>query len=168
MAVLKSSWLLLSGIIKRFYWYVLPLFLDPFDFAERYFGVEDYVIPQWLAWSLFGLGLAVAATLTYHELRTQVEQALSERLEGLREVWHKRIKDWKVTNDSEFVEWKRVYQLWRDRASDCTKNLRSVRYETFKPFKTVGYNDEHVSLLDEGDKIRQEIKAMIDQLKVEL
>lgn len=30
-----------------------------------------YVIPQWIAWLLFGLGWFVAMILTYHELRTE-------------------------------------------------------------------------------------------------
>ena len=46
------------GIIKRLYWLAPTLFLDPFDFAERYWGIM-YNPPQWLAWVLLTIGFVV-------------------------------------------------------------------------------------------------------------
>lgn len=70
MELLISLWLLTKGILKRIYWLIPVLFLDPFDFAERWFNVT-YEAPQWLMWVLVAIGFAIAITLTYHELRTQ-------------------------------------------------------------------------------------------------
>ncbi len=72
MSFFKSSISLVGGTLKRIYWLVPTLFLDPFDLAERYFDVT-YEVPQWLMWSLGAGGLFVAVSLTYHELRKQKE-----------------------------------------------------------------------------------------------
>ena len=71
MELLKSSYLLLWGIIKRLYYVAPSILLDPFDFAGRLFKV-NYDPPQWMAWFLFCVGLALAILLTYHELRVSV------------------------------------------------------------------------------------------------
>lgn len=70
MDFLKSIWFLLFGILKRIYWLLPALLLDPFDLAERLFKV-NYDMPQWGAWVLASLGVFVTIVLTYHELRMQ-------------------------------------------------------------------------------------------------
>lgn len=57
----------LWGIIKRCYWVIPSLLTDPFDIAER-LGMTCPV-PSYLFWLLFGLGIFVAAFLTYHDMR---------------------------------------------------------------------------------------------------
>jgi len=70
MEFFKSFGLLLLGILKRLYYLIPSLFTDPFDFLERWFKVI-YEPPQWLFWLLLSLGLAIAISKTYHELRVQ-------------------------------------------------------------------------------------------------
>jgi hypothetical protein len=68
MELLKSIRLFLWGIIKRIYWILPTLILDPFDLAKRIFNI-NYNMPQWSVWTLFVLGCLIACILTYHELR---------------------------------------------------------------------------------------------------
>lgn len=68
MELLKSIRFFLWGIIKRVYWILPTLILDPFDLLERLFNV-NYQVPQWSIWSLFSLGWFIAMVLTFHELR---------------------------------------------------------------------------------------------------
>ncbi len=68
MKVLQYACLFILGFLKRIYWTLPTLILDPFDLAERLFNV-DYNIPLWAVWSLFALGCMTAFVLTYHELR---------------------------------------------------------------------------------------------------
>ena len=68
MEMLKSGFLLLGGTLKRVWWYLPPLLLDPFDLLERLWGWV-YPVPQWIAWALFGFGWFIAVMVTYHEMR---------------------------------------------------------------------------------------------------
>lgn len=68
MELLKSTKLFIWGIIKRIYWVLPTLILDPFDLAKRIFNI-NYDLPRWSVWTLFVLGWLVAGILTYHELR---------------------------------------------------------------------------------------------------
>jgi hypothetical protein len=70
MEILKSLRLLVIGVLKRIYWILPTLVLDPFDFAERLLNVS-YDVPQWAVWVLFAAGWVVAILLSYHELRMQ-------------------------------------------------------------------------------------------------
>ncbi len=69
-----------KGVLKRLYWLAPTLFLDPFDIAERYFGIM-YSAPQWLVWVLLVIGFLIAGGLTYHELRAQ-KCTLEKRLDA--------------------------------------------------------------------------------------
>lgn len=82
MEILKSFCDLCVGILKRIYWLLPTLITDPFDVLER-LGVYMNV-PQWASWLLFYLGLAVAITLTYHELR-QKNKIANENL--VKQEW---------------------------------------------------------------------------------
>ncbi len=70
MEFLKSIWLLLFGIVKRLYYLLPSLLSDPFDVAERWFGVTLQP-PNWLFGLLLFIGLALAVALAYHEVRIQ-------------------------------------------------------------------------------------------------
>ncbi|MBI2979789.1 MAG: hypothetical protein HYY41_03060 [Chloroflexi bacterium] len=81
MELLESIFLFIRGTFKRAQWYLPPLLLDPFDIAEKVFQMK-YVIPQWIAWLLFGLGWFLAMALTYHELRVErvkLEKQLNDK-----------------------------------------------------------------------------------------
>lgn len=68
MELLKSTQFFLWGVIKRIYWVLPTLILDPFDLLEKLFNV-NYQMPQWSIWTLFGLGCLIAMVLTFHDLR---------------------------------------------------------------------------------------------------
>src|SRR4030043_140158 len=70
MELLRSLQFLSMGVLKRIYWLLPTLLLDPFDLVERLCKVS-YEVPQWAIWTLFSLGWAIAITLTYHDLRMQ-------------------------------------------------------------------------------------------------
>jgi len=74
MDYLKSTGLLLFGIIKYFYLYILQAVMlilsDLTGLLDRYFG-KSYNIAQSVLWILVGVGLFVAIILTYHKLRMQ-------------------------------------------------------------------------------------------------
>ncbi len=70
MELFKSLRLFVIGIVKRLYWILPTMLLDPFDLIERLFNV-NYDVPQWAVWSLFAAGLMVAIVLAFHELRVQ-------------------------------------------------------------------------------------------------
>jgi hypothetical protein len=82
---LASTWSLLWGVIRRFYYLLPPLVLDPFDLAERLLGVT-YSPPASIAWGLLGLGLFVAVAFTYHEIwQKQTIRMLAKAKAELRE-----------------------------------------------------------------------------------
>jgi len=70
MGMAKSLRLFIAGIIKRIYWLIPALFLDPIDLLERIFG-EAMNTPSWIGWLLIGLAMFIATFLTYHDLRIQ-------------------------------------------------------------------------------------------------
>ncbi len=70
MELLKSAGLFFLGILKRIYWLLPTIFLEPIDLVGRLRGV-NLNLPQWLNWALFILCWLIAITLTYHELRKQ-------------------------------------------------------------------------------------------------
>jgi hypothetical protein len=88
--MVESAKLYAKGVLKRLYWLAPTLFLDPFDIAERYFGIM-YSPPYWLMWVLMTVGFLIAGGLTYHELRGEkikqdAKLDLRERNRKLREV----------------------------------------------------------------------------------
>ena len=92
MGVFESARLFAKGILKRLYWLVPTLFLDPFDFAERYFGVM-YEPPQWVVWVLLLIGFIIAGTLTYHELKKQCAEAQKPSQLSLKDQLHLLIEE---------------------------------------------------------------------------
>ncbi len=84
MELTKSILLFGVGILKRFYYWVPALLLDPFDLYERYIynwlpsdAPERIIIPVWA--SLLALILLVgwAALRTFHELRLKIIREVS-------------------------------------------------------------------------------------------
>jgi hypothetical protein len=79
MELLKSAALFAKGILKRFYYWVPPIFLDPFDLYEHYIqhwlpagAPERLAIPTWVGLLAFALLFGWAALRTFHELRLKV------------------------------------------------------------------------------------------------
>ena len=71
MEFLHSTSLFVLAVVKRSYFLLPPLLLDPFDLLGTLFGI-DYNPPTWVAWGLFSLGLFVAASWAYHDIRKTV------------------------------------------------------------------------------------------------
>ena len=56
------------GVIKRFYYWLTTLLLDPFDLVEKLLGVTYAPLPNVVIWSLFGIGLFAAVAHTHYEI----------------------------------------------------------------------------------------------------
>jgi hypothetical protein len=74
MDFLKSIGLFLFGILKRFYFSILPALIlilsDLPDLLERYVGIS-YNVAQSVLWILVIAGIFIAILRAYHELRMQ-------------------------------------------------------------------------------------------------
>jgi hypothetical protein len=72
MGMIRDLWAstanLLWGVLRRFYYWLTILLLDPFDLAERLLGVTYVPLPNFIIWSLFGFGLFLAVDHTYYEI----------------------------------------------------------------------------------------------------
>jgi hypothetical protein len=72
--LVASALTFIWGVLRRFYWWAPAIFLDPFDFYERYLRPrldQDIDMPsEWFPVAL-GCGIAWAAVLTYHDLRSK-------------------------------------------------------------------------------------------------
>src|SRR4030043_1730793 len=75
--MVKSLGSFIIGILKKIYWLLPSLLSDPFDIAERWFGINNYA-PQWLFWVLIGLGLFIASFLTYNDLKKKLDEIKEE------------------------------------------------------------------------------------------
>ena len=75
--MVKSFGTFTFGIFTRMYWLLPSLASDPFDIAERWLGM-NYDAPQWLFWVLLGVGLFVAAFLTYNDVKQKLDEASEE------------------------------------------------------------------------------------------
>ena len=94
----------------------------------------------------------------------QQGKGLLERLERLEDVWT-TIFNRQPANDSELEQWKMEYTQWKDKAILYTEYEPQTRYIDYK---RRSYNEEHRSLLLEGDVIWDKIRVMINRLKSEL
>lgn len=75
--MVKSLGIFTLGILKRIYFLLPSLSSDPFDIAERWFGM-NYNAPQWLFWVLLGGGLFFAAFLTYYDVKRKLDEISEE------------------------------------------------------------------------------------------
>jgi hypothetical protein len=112
--------LFITGTLKKVWFYLPPLVLDPFDIAERVFGI-NWIPPNWLAWTLFALGWVVAGAKTYHELREsklklearlddrkrnrEIRESLGEYLERGRELMRLCTNEKSPPPDDEANQW---------------------------------------------------------------
>ena len=78
MEFTKSLHQLIWGVVKKLYLLLPALLAEPFDIAESLFG-KDYNPPSLLGYTLLGLGLLIAITWTYHDLRKSKITVENER-----------------------------------------------------------------------------------------
>ena len=72
MEFFRSIYIYSRGILKRIYWVLLFfLFSNPFNVAERWFGVR-YEAPSYLVWVLLFIGFCFASFFTFHSLRKSI------------------------------------------------------------------------------------------------
>ena len=71
--MVRSLGSFIVGILKKIYWLLPSLLLDPFDMFQRWCGV-NYAPPVWLFWLLLGLGLFIAAFLTYNDVKRKLDE----------------------------------------------------------------------------------------------
>jgi hypothetical protein len=73
-ALLGSAWAFLWGVLRRFYWWLPAIILDPLDYNERYIEPalgRNVDLPAFVFPLVFGLGITWAAILAYHEQRVK-------------------------------------------------------------------------------------------------
>ena len=70
--LLKSCGYFFLGILKRIYWLIPSILSDPFDIAERWFGVI-YTAPPNTFWVLLFIGFFIAAFLTYNDIKRKLD-----------------------------------------------------------------------------------------------
>lgn len=68
MEFAASAVSLLWHTSRRVYTLIPALLLDPFDIAERYFGLM-YEVPIPVIWGVFSVGVFVAVALAHHDIR---------------------------------------------------------------------------------------------------
>ena len=79
MEFFRSISIYSRGILKRIYWLLLFfLFSDPFNVAERWFGVT-YEAPSYLVWVLLFIGFCFASFFTFHSLRKSIVKKEKKR-----------------------------------------------------------------------------------------
>ena len=106
---------LMWGVLKRFYFMLGLLLLDPWDIVER-LGWE-VALDARVAWALFGAGLLLSITLAYHELKTAhgvrnekvVRLLLKAKELGARVI---------MTSDSPDATYERASEQYIDAMSD--------------------------------------------------
>lgn len=87
------------AVAKRLYLVVLPpLVLDPFDFL-RTVGV-NYSPPRWMALALLGIGLYVASSLAYHEIRVKLRNIRDEVGDAVRRLRSVKVRVGKTDMDA--------------------------------------------------------------------
>ena len=97
-------------MVKRVWALIPALLLDPFDLYERLFGV-NWNPPLWLMWTIFGVGLFVAAWLTYREIWVDPAADRQAIVAGL-ETFYVRAGQLSEEN------WTPSYDAWEQEAMD--------------------------------------------------
>ncbi|GAJ17011.1 unnamed protein product, partial [marine sediment metagenome] len=90
-------------------------------------------------------------------------KGLLTRLERLNDAWFE-ILNRQVDTDSDLERWKTDYTHWKEKAMLCIKDVPLMSPN----IKRSGYNDEHISLTKEGDKIWKTIEVEISRVQTEL
>src|SRR5208283_4419986 len=108
----ESTKLFFKGLLKRAYFWIPPIFLDPFDLYRVYIRPllpreyqRDIIIPSEWALIAFMLMILFASIMTYHELRksrlnelyTYLPKANKDRI---FRIFYELIKDGRFEKDS--------------------------------------------------------------------
>ncbi len=96
----KSAWALGAGVLRRAYFLLFALFLDPVDVYGRFKpdGWPNMPIPDWTFWAAFWVTLGLAVFFTFHEARQKAQKRLQRfTLLELRDYCGKR--GWDVSGN---------------------------------------------------------------------
>jgi hypothetical protein len=93
MGILASTGLFTWGILKKWYFWIVPLLLDPFELYNnhiRFWMPRDrqgeVALPTEWSLPLFCVMLVIAAIATYHELRKSIPQKPSIKVSARSEL----------------------------------------------------------------------------------
>lgn len=70
MKAKKYVFLLVIGFLKRIYWILPTLILDPFDIAKKLFDI-NYNVPLIVIWNILAVGCMIAVALTVRDIRNR-------------------------------------------------------------------------------------------------
>lgn len=129
MKLWQSTPSLVFGVVKRFYFLLLPALLLPFDLAERFLGVTS-APPTFTYWVLFGFGLFLAVNLTYHEEWRKQRMPLAmvkQRIRGIAD------KGAQIQAESGNKPTKDAFDGWQTQACDVVEEcLGKPQANTFQ------------------------------------
>jgi hypothetical protein len=91
----ESAALFGRGLLRHFLYWVPGVFLGLLELVQREIG-KPVVVPNWLFWLVFGLGVLLAAFLAFHELRQSSREASGDgpdpRYEALSDLLGKSLE----------------------------------------------------------------------------
>ncbi len=138
---------------------------DGASWIEFIFG---YKPPQ--EWVYSGVFILFAIIVLYRlvKLQTKIDnqnqgKGLLEQLERLEESWLYFINN-KPGSDLQYDQWKKDFANWQGKVIPHTKNEPTWQGS----FHREHYNEEHLSLLHQGDTLWKTLEAKINRLKTEL
>ena len=175
----ESIHLFLVGLLKRAYYWVPPIFLDPFDVYNRYlkhvFHTGDIEMPS--KWGLIAFVIMIfwAAIMTYHELRKTTKSTYDElrkaRLDELYKYLPEANKDkifrifYELLKEGRFLKNANTVrrQEWDERVIKEIKNYCSQEFENIY-FLNTGRRNQRITPLEDinYDKALYEIEKLID------
>ena len=181
VALLRSIVLFLWGVLKRFYFWLPAILLDPFDLYNKYIKLR--LPPEWqgdiempseaFPYVLAG-GLIWASVMTYHELRTSVgrDPRIPKKLRQLY-VTGEQFTKYDLQDESEFAEWKERAFTWHRETLDwINENMSEAAGSRFRD--TYKYqnalrvihpnavNEEHFRLVHAANQSRNNLHDLIE------
>lgn len=182
MEVARSAGIFLLGVIKRFYFYLPALLLDPFDFYEKYLRAwiqrefwpsapRELAVSPWITWSLLGVGLILACVMTYHDLRKyigrnpKVSKALQSFYSRSTQLLYRPIstKEDLERLRSDFAEWRQEISEWvKDNMGEPAYG-RLITFEVRWPFTgNKATVDGHQQTLNSISHWHHNLQALIE------
>ena len=190
MSLWESARDFVAGIIKRFYFWLPAVLLDPFDVYDRYLKPSvpnayrfDFSPPVAVfLGALVGL-LGLAAIFTYHDLNSRYAQAITklvglpkrereviDRVGALRHEGVVRLLNRKVRSDADLDQWQADEVKWREEVlSVLREDFPAVvhRLSTLGTLSaasfTGAFNDTHNHALMMLAKRLSVLESLLDQ-----
>lgn len=178
MNLLKSAVKFLHGMLKRFYFLLPAVLLDPWDLYNQYLRVyfsgrdaPEIKLPDEAFPYVLAVGLFVAAILTYHGLRSGVGRN-KQVLRKLKEIYMQggELVGREIANDEEFNKYETEMFAWSNAASkwvesnmgDAAASLLRDKQGILPYVRDTDYNQKHSHYINFVTKLRQNLTQLID------